>query len=1240
MDKLRIASVNARGLRNKCKRLSLFFSLKKERIDIIGLQEAHITKNDIEEWKKQWGGPVFFKEGTNRSRGEVFLISKHFNGEVRQLFSQSILTVSVKNDKYNLIIANIYSPNNTTEKKDYFYSLVEDLMEYNDKELVVIGDFNCTLNSDLDIISGHPHDKSESDAFMHLIEQLGLIDMWRLYHPCEKDATWMRFNPYTARRLDYCFVSENALQFCSSCNHLNIHNTDHKAVILELIDSDFIRGPGYWRFNNSYLKNDKFVKSMNDMLHNFVQLNGDLNSIEKWELCKVEIRNFCIDFGKNLSCQTRNEQATLSQQLASLESQLANNPQNENIKIEYLKVKQKLEILQVHRARGAQIRARLKWIEEGEKNSKFFCNLEKARNKNKIITRIIKDSGNIITDQREVLEEQVNFYNSLYNQETTVANVKSAASEFIKHETFRTLDEIEANTCEGMVTLEETTNALREMRNGSAPGSDGLTIEFIKYFWSIIGTTVTNSFNDSFLSGNLSFSQSQGVITLIHKGNNLDRDRLNNWRPITLTNSDYKIIAKTLAIRLGNVIHLLINEDQVGYIKGRNITTVLRSIDDVVNYLNETGRAGYILALDFSKAFDSISKTYLLHVFKLFGFGADFQKWVNVLTGNNESSINHGGWLSHTFKVNCGIRQGCPFSPLAFVLAVELLAIKIRNSEIQGITVPSAINTENTTIKIKQLADDTTLFLNNKEDMIRSCDILKTFESFTGLKLNKDKTKALKMGRYTEQNLPFLLVDNIKILGIYFQRDKMAMCIEENWKGRIENIQKMIKDWSKRDLSIHGKIVVTKTFLISQLIFVMQSVGLPETVLNKVNTILYKFIWQKVHSNKKAFEKVKRTVMEADYHEGGLKMINLVTMQKCMYLQWVGRLYNESEGNWSAIPRWHLNKILCNEGVFRINCKAKDLTALEHLNNDFWKVAISTYLDNKKLEKMEDINHNNMLNQLILYNDLIRYKGKVLCFKQWKHKGIQFMRDVVHVSENRLLNQKELEILLGYKSGSTIFELNALKNAIPPSWIGWITNKEVQSTVASIACDALLSNTKPKEINRIIKDRCANNISSYGENFWRRKLNFDFSKEVWLTPRSCTQEIRLLELQWKINHNLYPTNILLQKMKVTDTNKCDTCVDEVDYIEHFFFTCPLVNAYWSRIGTLISAKMGIPLKLSLIEVIFGIQNNALSKQNKLMVNHIILIGKMCVSIARKTKNMSALQIIFDFHMLLRMKHFS
>ena len=91
------------------------------------------------------------------------------------------------------------------------------------------------------------------------------------------------------------------------------------------------------------------------------------------------------------------------------------------------------------------------------------------------------------------------------------------------------------------------------MKNRSAPGIDGITTEFIKMFWSRIGHLLISSLESAFKNGKLSSSQCKATIILIHKGSKLARSDLKNWRPISLTNSDYKLMAKCLVLRLSSV---------------------------------------------------------------------------------------------------------------------------------------------------------------------------------------------------------------------------------------------------------------------------------------------------------------------------------------------------------------------------------------------------------------------------------------------------------------------------------------------------------------------------------------------------------------------------------------------------------------------------------------------------------------------------------------------------------------
>ena len=116
--------------------------------------------------------------------------------------------------------------------------------------------------------------------------------------------------------------------------------------------------------------------------------------------------------------------------------------------------------------------------------------------------------------------------------------------------------------------------------------------------------------------------------------------------------------------------------------------------------------------------------------FKCFGFGDNFLKWVGVLFNNVESSINYQGWLSEGFKEETGVRQGCPFSPLAFILGLEIMAIKIRsNTGTNGIAlpIPNMNASIATALKIALYADDITLFLQNRQDMDKALEIIKSF---------------------------------------------------------------------------------------------------------------------------------------------------------------------------------------------------------------------------------------------------------------------------------------------------------------------------------------------------------------------------------------------------------------------------------------------------------------------------------------------------------------------------------
>ena len=147
------------------------------------------------------------------------------------------------------------------------------------------------------------------------------------------------------------------------------------------------------------------------------------------------------------------------------------------------------------------------------------------------------------------------------------------------------LEEQEKQELEGEINIDEVWHALNGFQNDKTPGDDGFTKEFYETFFDPLGNALLESFNAGFDNGHLSVSQKRGIISLIPKDKN-NLTSLSNWRPITLLNVDYKILAKVIAKRIESVLPKLIHSDQTGFIKGRYIGQNVRLLEDTLEYMD------------------------------------------------------------------------------------------------------------------------------------------------------------------------------------------------------------------------------------------------------------------------------------------------------------------------------------------------------------------------------------------------------------------------------------------------------------------------------------------------------------------------------------------------------------------------------------------------------------------------------------------------------------------------------
>ena len=166
-------------------------------------------------------------------------------------------------------------------------------------------------------------------------------------------------------------------------------------------------------------------------------------------------------------------------------------------------------------AHGAQIRSRCKWIEEGEKNTSYFLNLEKCRQTNNKISAICTKNGHYVYNSEDILHEGHTYYEKLYSRTSVESDkIQSFLNDINTH---HVLSDNESDLCEGVITENECSSVLKNMGKNKSPGYDGIPTEFYLKFWDSVKDYVIDSFNEAFYTGDLSETQKQIVMSLLLK---------------------------------------------------------------------------------------------------------------------------------------------------------------------------------------------------------------------------------------------------------------------------------------------------------------------------------------------------------------------------------------------------------------------------------------------------------------------------------------------------------------------------------------------------------------------------------------------------------------------------------------------------------------------------------------------------------------------------------------------------
>eukprot|EP00253_Pinus_taeda_P002268 PITA_02268 len=327
-----------------------------------------------------------------------------------------------------------------------------------------------------------------------------------------------------------------------------------------------------------------------------------------------------------------------------------------------------------------RLKSRAIWLKAGDENTKFFHNYVKGRKNANTIWKLKDPEGREASSFEALSNMGKNHFKSLFSDPggVSLAEIIRTAQYFP-----RFVEGEEAEDLFREVTKEEVESIIKSMAKDKSPSPNGWTVELFIHFFELIGDELTKVVEESRRKGEVYSPFNATFIALIPK--NEAPESFEDFRPISLCNCIYKIIAKTIAVRLKPILSNCISPKQFGFLDGRQIHEAIGVAQETIHSIRNSKSKGVVLKIDLSKAYDKISWTYLRMLLTHLGFKVEFISWIMGCISNASFAVLINGAASQFFRGQRGLRQGCPLSPLIFLLAAEGLSRLISNAKRSGL---------------------------------------------------------------------------------------------------------------------------------------------------------------------------------------------------------------------------------------------------------------------------------------------------------------------------------------------------------------------------------------------------------------------------------------------------------------------------------------------------------------------------------------------------------------------------
>ena len=814
---------------------------------------------------------------------------------------------------HRLFVVNVYLPN--LGQGAWLRALLPHLLDAcGSQQLVLLGDFNFVEDPRQDRVRAGtapplPGDAHGTAALRDLCPSL--IDAYRRRSPGGRQMTHVY--SVGASRLDRVYVAAPLVDSVLSCRAGPAHLSDHRAVVAVLAACrpacPAARGPGLRRCRLLFLKCPDLLQQYRDWCHAHVALApADDDALMEWWLVTFKPALVCeilrLNRASRMPDALRLQPELCARQAAVAAAQARLDAGQADALPDLLAAR--------HALRGALVggRAPPAWLHVREGPCPLLSAAVAPRAASRAVAALRAPSGFLQPPGRPQAQLMAQHLAAISGPFVPQAAATSAVLTAVSQPAHPRLSEAEAQALDAPLFGEaEVKRALKRLPSGASPGVDGLPLEAYRRAASSFLPLLTRIFNVVGARGAVAPEFLDGAVVSLPKPGAADLADPSSYRPITLLNSDYKLLAKVLANRLLACIGTVVAPTQTGYVPGRHIGSNVLALQLLPQHLAATGRSGVVVFLDTRKAFDTIDRGFLLAVMAAVGVGPRFRAWVALLLGDTRACSVLNGHVSARVRFRAGVRQGCPLSPLLYLFVGEALLRFLSRHGRFGLPLPGG-----GTLVALQLADDTQVplaGLHLEEDLLADLD---AFGRASNQRVNVDKTTALPVGQSAP--LPadpprtpggMRQAAAASALGFTFHEGLGPVVPVGGWEVRLQSAFGRLDRLGGQPLTMFGRAMAANAYASSKLLYAAEFSDVPQEVLARWQDALAAFVQCGLTPSarhRQRFFGVRRSLLEGHPSRGGFGLLSLREHIMARQAKWASLLLLDEGGHpWVRLAR-------------------------------------------------------------------------------------------------------------------------------------------------------------------------------------------------------------------------------------------------------------------------------------------------------------------------------------------------